>query len=145
MFFENELICISSFGINRFSKEKNWELIRFCTKLGFNVVGGFPKLLKYFINTYNPNIIESYIDLRYFDGKGYINSGFNEISITKPNYFYFKENTFELFNRISFQKHKLKDKLEIFDENLTEYENMINNGYLRIFDAGNLKMEKTIK
>ena len=38
-----------------------------------------------------------------------------------------------------FQKHKLKDKLENFDSDLTEVENMINNGYNRIYDCGNLK------
>ena len=34
-------------------------------------------------------------------------------------------------------KHKLKDKLTNFDPNLTEFENMENNGYFRIYDCGN--------
>jgi len=35
-------------------------------------------------------------------------------------------------------KHKLKDKLALFDPKLTEWENMQNNGYDRIWDCGNL-------
>ncbi|QQV87837.1 hypothetical protein [Campylobacter phage CJLB-7] len=33
-------------------------------------------------------------------------------------------------------KHKLKDKLEKFDPNLTESENMKLNGYNRVWDCG---------
>ena len=39
---------------------------------------------------------------------------------------------------MKYQKYKLKDKLEKFDESLTEVQNMYNNGYNRIFDCGNL-------
>jgi len=35
----------------------------------------------------------------------------------------------------------LKDKLEKFDENSTEVENMQNNGYTRIWDCGNYVFE----
>lgn len=36
------------------------------------------------------------------------------------------------------------DNLEIFDENLTEYQNMLNNGYDRIWDCGNYKYKYKI-
>ncbi len=38
---------------------------------------------------------------------------------------------------VQFQKHKLKDKIDIYDSELTEYQNMLNNGYDRIWDCGN--------
>ena len=38
---------------------------------------------------------------------------------------------------MKYQKHKLKDKLQIFDPNLTEWQNMQLNGYDRIWDCGN--------
>jgi len=44
-------------------------------------------------------------------------------------------------NRMNFQKHKLKNKIQNFNEELTEYENMLNNGYDRIWDCGNFKFE----
>jgi len=40
--------------------------------------------------------------------------------------------------RQKYQKHKIKDILPIFDEALTEWENMKNNGYDRFWDCGNL-------
>ena len=40
-------------------------------------------------------------------------------------------------SRYKFQKHKLKHILNVFDESLTEWENMINNGYDRVWDCGN--------
>lgn len=44
----------------------------------------------------------------------------------------------QLESRQKYQKHKLKNKLEKFDPNLTEWENMQMNGYDRIWDCGNL-------
>jgi len=40
---------------------------------------------------------------------------------------------------MNFQKHKLKTILPTFDPTLTEWENMKNNGYDRIWDCGNGK------
>ena len=40
---------------------------------------------------------------------------------------------------MAFQKHKLKNLLSVFDSNLTEWENMKNNGFDRIWDCGNGK------
>ena len=40
---------------------------------------------------------------------------------------------------MSFQKHKLKKLLPLFDEKLSEWENMKNNGFDRIWDCGNDK------
>ena len=48
----------------------------------------------------------------------------------------------ELFNRIQFQKHKLRNKLDKFDESKSEWQNMQDNGYGRIFDCGNLVFVK---
>ena len=54
--------------------------------------------------------------------------------MTNPNYFYIKNNS--VYSRQQFQKHKLKNKLDVFDSDLTEAENMFNNGYRRLWDAG---------
>ncbi len=80
-----------------------------------------------------------YCDIRYGSGMLYEKLGFEYVSTSQPNYFYFhKSNILKLESRISFQKHKLKDKLPQFDDNLSEYQNMLNNGYDRIWDCGNL-------
>jgi hypothetical protein len=37
---------------------------------------------------------------------------------------------------MNFQKHKLKDQLKKYDENLSERENMFNNKYKMYWDSG---------
>lgn len=141
LYNNDELVSICSFGKSRYSKE-SWELIRFCNKINTNVIGGFDRILKYFENNYKPNELLTFSDVRYFDGSIYEKNGFKFIELTRPNYFYFRKGMLELYSRIKFQKHKLKKLLKIFDENLTEHENMLKNNYLQIHDAGNLKFIK---
>ncbi|MFW6225628.1 MAG: DUF7487 domain-containing protein [bacterium] len=136
LYYENELISIMTFGKSRYNKKVNFEMLRFCNKLNYSVIGGASKLFKYFVNNNKGNII-SYSDKRYFDGKIYSILGFNKQKDSYPNYYYLDSNYSYRFSRIEFQKHKLKNKLNEFDENLTEYENMLNNGYDRIWDCGN--------
>ena len=137
LFYNNTLISLMTFGKPRFNKEYDYELLRFCNALNTSVIGGAGKLLSYFIKNYNPKSILSYANLRWSTGNLYEQLGFTLISQSSPNYFYFNED-FILHSRIEFQKHKLKDKLENFDEKLTESENMYNNGYRKIYDCGNL-------
>jgi len=133
---EGELISIMTFGKSRFSNKYDYELIRFCNKLGTSVIGGASKLLKHFEKTYKGTLV-SYCDRTVFNGSLYKSLGFTKSHDSKPNYFYFKHGTIEVQNRQKFMKHKLKDKLPIFDASLTEHENMINNDYLRYWDCGN--------
>ena len=42
---------------------------------------------------------------------------------------------------MKYQKHKLKNLLQNFDPKLSEYENMIQNKFTRIWDCGNLKLK----
>jgi len=136
--YENQLVSIMTFGKSRFNKNYEYELLRFCNIINHTVIGGASKLLKSFIKSYSPSSIISYADLRYSDGNLYNKLGFDFIRRSPPNYWYFKNgNDMKLYNRVQFQKHKLLNKLEIFDSNLTEYDNMLNNGYHRIFDCGN--------
>jgi hypothetical protein len=41
-------------------------------------------------------------------------------------------------SRNAWQKHKLKDKLLVFDPQKSEVENMKQNGYYRAFDSGQI-------
>ena len=60
---------------------------------------------------------------------------------TPPGYHYFHKNNNTPIERIHFQKHKLKEKLEKFDGDLSECQNMRLNSYDRIWDCGHLKYE----
>jgi len=140
LFYNNELVQLLTFGKSRFNKNYEYELLRSCSKLNTIVVGGFERLLNYFEKTYNPKSIITYSDLRYFNGNSYLKAGFVFSHRTEPDYFYFKDwksHNCILYHRTLFQKHKLASKLEMFDPNKSEFENMIDNGYLRIYDCGN--------
>jgi len=138
LFYKDELVSLITLRKNRFNKNSIQEIIRFCNKKDLTIIGGFNKLLSYIKNSLHINELSSFVDVRYFNGNSYKNYKFEYHTV--PNYFYFKTNKL-LQNRMMFQKHKLKNKLPIFNETLSEYENMELNGYYRIFDAGNLKFK----
>jgi hypothetical protein len=145
LFYENELVQVMSFSSNRKSLgsnsvDGNYEMIRLCSMLKYRIIGGSNKLLNYFEKNFKPNKITSYCDNRYFTGKSYTDMGFELVKITKPNYFYIKQNEIKRYNRFNFRKDRLV-KLGL-DINSTEKELMTKLGYLRIYDAGNKKFEK---
>jgi hypothetical protein len=140
LYFNNKLISLMTFGKCRFDKKHEWELLRFCNKLGYHIPGSASKLLKYFERNYQPKSLVSYADRRWSQGKVYEKLGFIKLFNSKPNYFYINQNIRE--SRIKYQKHKLKNLLENFDPTKTEVENMKANGYNRIFDCGNMVFEK---
>jgi very-short-patch-repair endonuclease len=141
--YNNEIVSIMTFSKCRFRNTlSDWELVRFCNKLNYHIPGAASKLLKYFEQKYIPQKLISYADRRWSKGNLYQQLGFKFIENTRPNYWYFKKPELKLYNRLSFQKHKLCYKLEHFDVNKTEHENMKNNGYNRIYDCGNMVFEK---
>jgi len=138
LYCEDELVSVMTFGKRKITnKNPEYEIIRFASKLGTNVIGGASKLLKHFEKTHSPEKIITYSDRRYSTSNTFYQKlGFRYSHSSKPNYWYFKGNM-NLLSRVNFQKHKLKDKLEKFDESLSEWENMKHNGYNRIWDCGN--------
>jgi len=155
LFFENELLSVMTFGKpmqNKYKGNNNYELIRFCSKKNYTIVGGASKLLTFFERKYKPNLIISYANRRWSKGNLYFKLGFKHIGNTSMNYFYLKENKLILLNRMKFQKHKIKDYYEkkiydikMFNEKLSEKENMYNNGYRKIYDVGNMIFIKKLK
>ena len=53
----------------------------------------------------------------------------------------FKDNK-KRYHRFNFRKSELSKKLDIFDADKTEVQNMVINGWNRIFDCGNILYEK---
>jgi hypothetical protein len=135
LFYEKELVALMTFGKARFTKNYDWELLRFCNKKGYTVVGGASKLLKAFKKEYSGTVV-SYANRRFSSGMLYKQLGFTQVSTSDPNYWYFLEGKV-LHNRIEFQKHKLVDKLRRFNKFQSESWNMFNNGYKKIYDCGN--------
>ena len=136
LFYNDELVSLLTFGKSRFNKEYEYEIHRFCNKINYNIPGSLSKLFKYFKDKYLPNNIITYSDLRYGEGNSYTNLGFKFKNISNPNYYYTND-YISKYSRLKFQKHKLKNLLENYDEELTEWQNMQLNNYDRIFDCGN--------
>lgn len=54
LFYEDELVQLMSFGIPRFNKNYQFELIRDCSKYGIQVLGGVSKLWNHFVKEWDP-------------------------------------------------------------------------------------------
>lgn len=132
-----------TFGKNRINLGKSYldgeyEMLRFCNKLGYNVVGGASKLLTYFIRTFKPIKIRSYADRRWSKGNMYEKLGFELVRYSPPNYYYVINKIRE--NRFNYRKDVLVKNG--FNKNKTEHEIMIERGIPRIYDCGCLVYEK---
>lgn len=132
LFNNGELVAAMTFGTPRFNNTYKYELIRYCSKLGYTVVGGASKLLKYFRDKY-PGSIISYGNRMWGIPSIYKILGFRFIGFSEPNYRYYKG--IHSLSRYQCQKHKLVS--EGYDSNKTESEIMKERGYLRVYDCGN--------
>jgi len=134
--YNDELVSILTLSRSRYNKSIEYEIIRVATKCGVTVTGGLSKMWKHFIKTHTPNSVVTYSDKRFFSGKSYLKLGMIFDGETPPNYRYVSASN-TIHSRIKFQKHKLSHILPIFDSNKTEWENMKDNGYDRLWDCGN--------
>ena len=133
--YNNELVACIGIGPSRF-KQGETELIRFCTKTDTGVVGALSKLMKHS----EVEHLITYLDRRYFTGKGYAAANFRVLGVTRPNYRYVKGD--EVLSRYSCMKSNLPNILgDKFDPALTEVENMTLAGYFQLYDCGMLKYE----
>lgn len=139
LYYNDELVMVSTFSKPRFNKEYDYELIRLCSKGGVTVTGGASKIISFFKSKHEGSLI-SYANRRWSFGNVYKTIGFEYSHVTTPCYFYYciNKGVKVLEHRSHYQKHKLEDKLDKFSSELTEAENMYNNKYRRIWDCGNL-------
>jgi len=147
LFFDNELVSLMILGKRRIvmgkkgSQEGDYELLRFCSKLNTNVIGGANKLFKYFIRNYEPKEITTYADRSWSQGGIYKQLGFEYQGKTKPNYYYIIDGIRNY--RFNFRKDKIVK--EGFDSNKTERQIMLDRKIYRIYDSGNLIYKKIVE
>lgn len=133
--YKNEIVAVMTFSKPRFTNNIEYELVRFCSLLDYQIVGGASKLLKAFEREYTPNSLISYANLMWSKGNVYNKLGFTYSHDSVPGYYYAKQ--LNIVSRYQAQKHKLEALLKVFDPKLTESENMSINGYNRVWDCGN--------
>ena len=143
LYHDNELVSLLTLGNPRFNSNYSYEIIRYCKHPDYAVTGGIEKLFKHFKDRYKPDSIITYTDFSKFNGKIYTRIGFKYIQqnpVTEPNYVWINEKNNLVLTRYKTQKQKLL-KLGLGTEDQSETEIMRSNGYIQIFDCGNIKLE----
>ena len=154
LYHNNVLVSIMTFGKkrkslgNNVSSDDTFELVRFCNILNVTVVGGFSKLLKFFIQRHNPKSIETFADIRWSgiepSDTVYSKNGFVFKNQTPPNYWYIKNgDSLHRSHRFTFRKDVLVK--EGYPKEKTEWEIMKEKGYDRIWDCGSMKFVLNIR
>lgn len=147
-FYNKELVAVCTFAKPRVAlgnKNSKWnneyELVRYATSMP--IIGAMNKFISVFRKEYMPKKIFSYADRRFSNihKNIYRSSGFTLTRTTAPNYWYFENGRDVRWHRYNFRKNILSTKLNEYNSALTEWNNMINNNYNRIWDCGNLRFE----
>jgi hypothetical protein len=135
LYHHDQLVYVMTFtksNISRANKD-TWEIQRMAGLSDTVVRGGASRLFAKFLETYSPNQVISYADLRWFTGESYSNFNMHMEKITPPSYWYFQLPDLTRKHRFSLRKNKNDDPA------LTEWENRINQGWDRIWDCGHAK------
>lgn len=143
-FYEDDLVAVMTFsvprtgiGVHKNKKPNTFELVRFCTDVNYRIPGIASRLLKHFQKTHKWSEIYSYADKRWSVGNMYEKLGFSLTNDNPPDYFYVINGVRK--HRWNYRKDILKNTLPNYDASLTEYQNMVNHGYYRVWDCGTLK------
>lgn len=140
LYQNDELLQIMTFGKPRYNKKYTWELMRLCSKRNYRIVGGASKLFKHAIATYNIANLISYCDASKFDGRVYETIGMSFVTLTAPQEVWSKGNKYVTANYL--RKHGADRILGTnFGKGTNNEQIMIDNGWLPVYDCGQLVFE----
>jgi hypothetical protein len=134
LFFGDEMVALLC--MQKIKNSKTYEISRYATSK--HVVGGFSKLLKFFLKNNEWDVIKTFASYGHSHGDVYSKNGFTFEGYTPPNYLYYNSNGMVL-SRYQAMKHRLPNILENFDQDISEHKNMNNHGFFRVYDSGSLK------
>jgi hypothetical protein len=128
LYNKNELVLVMLFtkvSKNIFTKNPiaEWEIKREVCKEGYSVIGGKSKVFNYFVKTYSPKSVVSYVDRSKFTGNSYKIMGFKLDHINPSRYDWVEMRTLIFTKRQPQIYRKMK---ELYDQNKV----------LKIYDAG---------
>lgn len=142
LYYEDKLVQIATFSKHRFKKNNNaYELIRLCSLMNTNVVGGFQKLIKHFKKNFNDVELLSYVDRNISNGNSYNKIG-TLLNITEGDLWYVVNNN--KVPRSLFMKHNLhkyfpnfpkRDSKEYKDFNAVKF--LYDRGIYEYYGSGN--------
>ena len=141
LYYNNELVSLMVFGAKRRAlgnknDKETYELYRYCNKLGWQIQGGASRLFKYFIDSHNGSIVESFSSNDISIGALYKNLKFQLVGTQNGSYWYITKDM-QRYHRYSFRKDVLVK--EGHDPNKTEFEITNEIGLIRIYDSGQQK------
>lgn len=132
---EGELYQVMTFGKPRYDKKFEVELLRLCTKPGYQVVGGASKLFKYFTEFYEVGSVISYCDISKFCGKVYEQIGMKLIRTTPPQEIWSRRT-----DKVTANLLRQRGYDQLFGTNYgkgtSNDELMLKNGWLPVYDCG---------
>lgn len=141
LYYNNMLIQVMTFGklrkcLNQTSEDNIYELYRFCTKGGYNVIGGASKLLNFFIKNNKPKKIITYCSKDISQGNVYKKIGFSFAYECGSGYDYVNIKTYERKNRYTLRKDKVDDH-----SGRTADEILLEKNWVKCYNLGNFKYE----
>lgn len=117
LFYKNELIAVAVFGKHPIYEN---ECIRLCYKTSYTIIGGWAKIQKHFGKKFL-----HYVNLKYFEGENKTGCGYRMV---------FNK---QVIGRRALTKNKLKLAFSDYDDNVSDFRNCLNHGFVAIFDCGN--------
>lgn len=118
--YKGELVAVTTFVKRSKNKHEIWELTRVCSKINTNIIGAHEKLIEYFIHTYQPADIISYIS----NDTGDILSGFTKTNEYKIGSWRIHQRTLKRYSHsYRFKNNDIKkaNYLCIHDSGMTKY------------------------
>ena len=85
LYYNDLLVSVMSFGKPRYSKQYEWELLRYANLSNYTIYGGASKLWKQFLKDYSPKSVITYTNNDFGNGFVYKKLGFTEVDVLKNN------------------------------------------------------------
>ncbi len=135
LYYNYQLVEVMTLGRCRYNKNYEWELLRLCTISDLKVIGGASKLLKYFINRYNPQSILSYCDAAKFSGSVYQQIGMKLHHTSAPAKIWSKDKQYITDNLL---RQRGFDQLfnTSYGKGTSNEELMLSHKWLPVYDCG---------
>lgn len=129
LYHHGDLVSIAIFSGGRHMNDKptdyrSFELIRFCHKSGYRVVGGLTKLIKAFTKDFQSNDIMTYVDCDWSQDSNLSTLGFVEKGKTAPQSYWIQGSI----------RHLISDR-----ESLCKLQSIYPQGYLK-YNSGSTKL-----
>lgn len=135
LYYEDQLIEVTTFGKPRYNKNYQWELLRLCTHCEYKVVGGASKLFSHFVKNNNPQSIISYCDRSKFTGDVYERIGMKLDKVTEPNKIWSKSDM-RITNNLLLSRGYDQLFNTDFGKGASNEQLMIADGWLPVYDCG---------